>query len=71
MEMTDQKGAFRFTRLGADRYFVLVRCHRYLPGEQKDTLALLAGKWQRTKYDSVGQREYCRADPDRCGRIAW
>jgi hypothetical protein len=31
---TDNTGAFTFTHLGADRYFLSVRCHRYLPDEQ-------------------------------------
>lgn len=46
VETTDRQGAFRFTRLGADRYFVLVRCHRYLPGEQKGYADVAPVPWK-------------------------
>ena len=46
METTDKKGAFRFARLGADRYFVLARCHRYLPGEQRGYADVAPAPWK-------------------------
>jgi 5-hydroxyisourate hydrolase-like protein (transthyretin family) len=42
---TDRSGAFSF-RLGADRYFLLVSCHKYLPGEPVGYLGTGSIPWR-------------------------
>jgi 5-hydroxyisourate hydrolase-like protein (transthyretin family) len=50
---TDRSGAFSF-RLGADRYFLLVSCHKYLPGEPMGYLGTGSVPWRvRSSWPSM------------------
>jgi hypothetical protein len=68
VQTTDQKGAFTFTRLGSDRYFVLVRCHRYLPGDQARYGGVVASvpwksrnSWQPMLYPQAASLDQAKA----------